>query len=114
MPPDEARQKIVDELHNPDGGFAYLHHCIDQQDFAKLLEFTKTYDQNLRKTAMGGLKALKVDSERATQLSNAVTFDLIGMNRASRPGQENAEQAAQYLKELERDVQLFLDLPERE
>lgn len=88
-----------------------MQRCIDERDFSGLLEFTKTYDQVLRKGAMGKAKKTLTDSkEVATQLSNAVTFDLIGINRSSRPGKENAEDAAKYLQELRDDVQKFLDL----
>jgi len=43
-------------------------------------------------------------------MSNAVTFDLIGINRASRPGKENAEEQNRYLEELKKDVERFLEL----
>ena len=83
---------------------------IQQEDYAQLLDFTKTYDQNLRKTAMGGLKTIVVDGNRATELANAVTFDLIGMNRSARSGQENQAAANRYLDQLVSDVQAFLAL----
>ncbi len=55
-------------------------------------------------------KSLLTEKETATQYSNAVTFDLIGINRSSRPGKENASDAAKYLQELREDVQRFLEL----
>lgn len=100
------------ELQSAEGGIAYMQSCIDKADFTGLLEFTKTYDQVLRKGAMGkAKKTLMVESkDAAVLLSNAVTFDLIGINRSSRPGKENAQDAAKYLQELRVDVQKFLDL----
>ena len=39
-----------------------------------------------------------------------VTFDLIGINRASRPGKENKDEHLRYLQELKVDIQKFLEL----
>ena len=112
MPVDEALALVKYELTNEKGGVAFMQNCIDQKDFAALLEFTKTYDQNLRKTAMGSAKsALEGDT---TSLTNSVTFDLIGINRSSRPGQENAAEAQRYLDELKSDVNTFLALKRKE
>jgi hypothetical protein len=110
LDPTTARTRLEYELHDPNGGIATLQHAIDQGDFARLLEFTKTYDQVLRKQYMGALKKVVVNGTQATSLSNAVTFDLIGINRSSRPGQTSVEQAQKYLNELKVDVQAFLDL----
>jgi hypothetical protein len=69
----------------------------------------------LRKTYLGkGLKPVIADGNRATELANAVTFDLIGINRNARPGQTNAVGANQYLQELRDDIQAFLALPRTE
>ena len=86
---------------------------IDNQDFPGLMEFTRTYDLELRKLRMGKAKKLlqsKELKEQATSYANAVTFDLIGINRNSRKGQENAEGANKYLQELRDDVAKFLSL----
>ena len=86
---------------------------IDAQDFPGLLEFTRTYDLELRKLRMGKAKKLlqsKELKEKATSYANAVTFDLIGINRNSRQGQENVEGANKYLQELRDDVTAFLAL----
>lgn len=94
-------------------GVAYMQECIDRKDFAALMEYSKTYDQILRKGAMGTAKKMLEDKqtkELATTYCNSVTFDLIGINKNSRPGQENVEQASKYLQELKDDVQKFLDL----
>lgn len=100
------------ELNDSSGGLAYMQNCIDKNDFASLMEFTKQYDQILRKASMGKAKKLlpKELRSKATEISNAVTFDLIGMNRSSRPGQEDAPKAQQYLNELKIDVQKLLDM----
>jgi hypothetical protein len=101
------------ELTNPGGGLAYIQEKIDQQDWSGLMEFTRTYDLELRKVRMGKAKKLLQDDEikaRATEYGNAVTFDLIGINRSSRKGQENVESANKYLQELRDDVRNFLTL----
>jgi hypothetical protein len=113
--PQEAEQQILYELKNPNGGIAYMQRQIDEGNFEALMEFTKTYDQSLRKTYLGkGLKPVIADGNRATELANAVTFDLIGINRNTRPGQTNAVGANQYLQELRDDIQAFLALPRTE
>jgi len=108
-PWDAVRQ----ELYDPNGGVAYLQSCLDQRNFAAVLAFTKEYDQILRKAAMGQAKKTlhdKAAKEQATAACNAVTFDLIGMNRNARPGQENYEQAVKYLQELKQDAEALLAL----
>jgi len=103
------------ELYDPKGGVAYMQSCIDKNDFASLLEFTKQYDQVLRKAAMGKAKKLlptKELKEVGTAACNAVTFDLIGMNRNSRPSQENMAEVSKYLQELRQDAEKLLQLEE--
>ena len=99
------------ELNDPNGGVAYMQQRIDEQDFPGLMEFTKGYDLELRKLRMGKAKKLlqsKDVKEEATGYANAVTFDLIGINRNSRKGQENVDGANKYLQELRDDVTKFL------
>lgn len=101
------------ELRSPEGGVSYMQGRINEQDFPGLMEFTKTYDQELRKLRMGKAKKLlqsKELKEQATSYANAVTFDLIGINRNSRKGQENVEGANKYLQELRDDITKFLSL----
>jgi hypothetical protein len=65
------------------------------------------------KKRMGLAKKLLQDKEvrsQATKYANAVTFDLIGINRSSRKGQENVEFANKYLQDLREDIQKFLSL----
>eukprot|EP00980_Cylindrotheca_fusiformis_P027972 scaffold22575_cov141-Cylindrotheca_fusiformis.AAC.3 len=99
------------ELSDPNGGVAYMQQKIDENNFPALMEFTKTYDQELRKLRIGKAKKLlqsKETKEEATKYANAVTFDLIGINRNSRIGQESTEGANKYLQELRDDVEKFL------
>ena len=85
---------------------------IDDRDFEGLMEFTKGYDQVLRKRYMGKAKKLlpKELQEKATIFCNSVTFDLIGINRNSRKGQESYEGASKYLAELKQDAESLLAL----
>mmetsp|Transcript_97741 Transcript_97741/g.273535 ORF Transcript_97741/g.273535 Transcript_97741/m.273535 type:complete len:201 (-) Transcript_97741:195-797(-) len=117
LPTKEAVTTAFDsiryELQNPAGGVSIMQSRIDAQDFVGLMEFTRTYDLELRKLRMGKAKKLlqsKELKEQATSYANAVTFDLIGINRNSRSGQENVEGANKYLQELRDDVAKFLAL----
>jgi hypothetical protein len=113
-----VKQKAFDqvrfELEDPAGGISIMQKLIDDQNWASLLDFTKTYDQVLRKAKMGAAKKLlpKESQDAATLAANGVTFDLIGINRASRKGQESAELANKYLNELRDDVKALLALQE--
>jgi hypothetical protein len=110
LDPATAREKILFELDNAQGGIAFLQDALTRGDTKTVLEFTKSYDTVLRKAYMGAVKKTLADGDKATALSNAVTFDLIGINKASRPGQVSGEQAQKYLDELKADVRAFLDL----
>lgn len=117
LPTKAAVQTTFDairyELQSPEGGVSYMQARIDAKDWAGLMEFTKTYDLELRKLKMGKAKKLlpsKELKEKATGYANAVTFDLIGINRNSRQGQESVEGANKYLQELRDDVATFLTL----
>jgi hypothetical protein len=117
LPTKEAVKTLYDdiryELENPKGGVAYMQARVDDKDFEGLMEFTRTYDLELRKLRMGKAKKLLQSTElkeKATGYANAVTFDLIGINRNSRKGQENQEGANKYLQELRDDVAKFLSL----
>jgi len=111
----ECFNSVRYELQNNKGGVSYMQERIDKEDWLGLLEFTRTYDLELRKLRMGKAKKLLQDKEikaKATSYANAVTFDLIGINRSSRKGQENVESANKYLQELRVDMIKFLDLEE--
>eukprot|EP00526_Cylindrotheca_closterium_P022374 CAMPEP_0113628392 /NCGR_PEP_ID=MMETSP0017_2-20120614/14710_1 /TAXON_ID=2856 /ORGANISM="Cylindrotheca closterium" /LENGTH=185 /DNA_ID=CAMNT_0000538693 /DNA_START=25 /DNA_END=582 /DNA_ORIENTATION=+ /assembly_acc=CAM_ASM_000147 len=106
---DEVRYEVTD----PNGGVTYLQQKADEKDFAGLMEFTKTYDLELRKLKMGKAKKLlqsKELKEEATGYANGVTFDLIGINRNSRKGQENVDGVNKYIQELRDDANKFLNL----
>lgn len=109
----KAFDEIRYELTDPNGGLAYLQRKADEEDFAALMEFTKTYDQELRKLKMGKAKKLlqsKELKEEATGYANGVTFDLIGINRNSRNGQENVDGVNKYIQELRDDANKFVNL----
>lgn len=101
------------ELEDPAGGIATLERRISAKDFEGVMDFTKNYDGFFRKARVGRARKLLTDKklkDDAVLMSNAITFDLIGINRASRPGQENQEEANKYLGELKADIQKILDL----
>lgn len=101
------------EREDAKGGIAIMQQLLDDGDFTGLLEFTKTYDQILRKLKWGRAKSFltnNAEKEVATMQGNAITFDLIGMNRSSRPGQENAQAAQKYLNELKTDLEKVIEM----
>lgn len=101
------------ELQDPSGGISIMQERIDKRDWPGLMEITKGYDLELRKLRMGTAKKLlqsKELKEKGTEYANAVTFDLIGINRNSRSGQESVEGANKYLQELRDDIAKFLTL----
>ena len=117
LPTKEAVTECFDfirfELESKDGGVAKMQKSIDAGDFDGLLDFSKGYDQEFRKRRLGNAKKLLQDKEikaKATEYANAVTFDLIGINRSCRKGQESIESANKYLQELRDDTNKFLAL----
>lgn len=101
------------ELNDPNGGVAYLQKKADENDFEALMEFTKTYDPEIRKLRMGRAKKLlqsKELKEEATCYANGVTFDLIGINRNSRKGKESVDDVNKYIQELRDDANKFINL----
>lgn len=107
----KAFDAIRYQLEDPDGGVAYLQACVDKVDYEALFEFTKTYDLEFRKAKMSlAKKKFKMGGDLPTQLCNNVTFDLIGMNKSCRKGQENIALTQKYLNELKTDVSKFLEL----
>jgi hypothetical protein len=68
----------------------------------------------LRKKLMGAAAKQylteKPYKERGQTLRNAVTFDLIGINKACRGAQPDWEAAQRYYNELVDDVQAFVNL----
>ena len=104
-------QNVRDELEK--GGIVELGVLIEKEDFNGIMEFTKEYDLDFRKAKMGKARKFitsKEDKEKAVLLCNAVTFDLIGMNKASRTGQQNIENVKKYYQEMKDDVNSFLEM----
>ena len=120
LPIFTSRQEALDaidfELTNPFGSIAQLEQAIEEQNFTILLELTKTMDQTLRKKILSNAKTFVTITTTTTntntpqQICNNVTFDLIGMNKFSRPGKENIQQVNQYLNELKNDLQQMKEL----
>ncbi|KAL7454702.1 hypothetical protein ACHAWC_006312 [Mediolabrus comicus] len=108
-----AFDAIRSELTSPTGVVTTLSNLIDTGSFEDILQYTKESDAYFRKAKMGKAKKLLTDKDvksNATLICNAVTFDLIGINRASRPGKENREDQLKYLDELRKDIEKFLEL----
>ena len=107
----DSFQAVRDELNS--GGVASLVTLIENEDYEKIMDFTKEYDLEFRKAKMGKARKFltsKDDKEKAVALCNAVTFDLIGMNKASRVGQRDIERVKKYYGELKADIETFLEL----
>ena len=101
------------ELESPEGGVAALTALVEAEDFTAVMDFTKDYDLDFRKLKMGRARKLLTDAslkDDAVLKCNAVTFDLIGINRNSRKGQENRDEALKYVVELKNDIATFLEL----
>ena len=113
---EQAFRDIRKELYGEEftdmgkgGGILFLKKLILNQEWAKIKEFTKFYDAEFRKVKLGKARKLftnKKLKEEALQLSNAITFDLIGINKASRVS--NTEEALRYWEELKQDIEKFL------
>ena len=98
------------ELEDPSGGIPALQKAIETKDWEDVKGFTKFYDLEFRKAKMVKARKMFPDSEmrgETLQLCNNVTFDLIGINRASRVEDQN--EALKYLDELKEDVKAFLE-----
>jgi len=110
----EAFDAIRYELTNPSGVVGTLTNLInDGNSYEEVMQYTKESDAYFRKAKIGKARKLLTDKEiksGSIQLSNAVTFDLIGINRASRPGQEDKDVQLKYLDDLKKDIEQFLEL----
>jgi hypothetical protein len=109
----EAFDAIRNELTSSTGVVATLSNLIDNGSFEEILQYTKESDAYFRKAKLGKARKLLTDKDlkgESVLMSNAVTFDLIGINRASRPGKENREDQLRYLEELKKDIEKFLEL----
>ena len=98
--------------HPPADQAAQIHEAVSNRSYERLLEFTKVYDLSFRKGTLGDArKSLLSKSGRAegTLITNAVTFDLIAINKAARKGGDGpAADAA--LARLDADVRDLLAL----
>ena len=87
---------------------------IAAKDYGELREFTKQWDLDFRKAVLG--KARKAmpkgpDRDRAVLVANAVTFDLIGINKAIRNiGNEDDAEARRWFDTLVDDIRDYLTL----
>ena len=110
----EAFDAIRYELTNPSGVVGTLTNLInDGNSYEEVMQYTKESDAYFRKAKIGKARKLLTDKEiksGSIQLSNSVTFDLIGINRASRPGQEDKDVQLKYLEDLKKDIEQFLEL----
>lgn len=109
----ETFDAIRSELTSPDGVVATLTSLVDSGSFEEILQYTKESDAYFRKAKIGKARKLLTDPDlkgEAVLMSNAVTFDLIGINRASRPGREDRGEQLRYLEELKKDVGKILEL----
>ena len=105
----EAAAAVQYELTDPAGSVGRLQAAADATNYSALLEMTKTMDQSLRKAVVKQAAYYWPDGAAATQYSNAVTFDLIGINRNARAGQENAAGVQQYVDALKQDLKVILE-----
>ena len=110
----EAFNAIRYELTNPSGVVGTLTNLInDGNSYEEVMQYTKESDAYFRKAKIGKARKLLTDKEiksGSIQLSNSITFDLIGINRASRPGQEDKDVQLKYLEDLKKDIEQFLEL----
>mmetsp|Transcript_9779 Transcript_9779/g.9436 ORF Transcript_9779/g.9436 Transcript_9779/m.9436 type:complete len:210 (-) Transcript_9779:213-842(-) len=100
------------ELESPEGGVAALKALVEAEDFTAVMDFSRDYDLEFRKLKMGRARRLLSDvslKDEAILKCNAVTFDLIGVNRSSRKGQENRDEALKYVGEMKKDIATFLE-----
>lgn len=109
----DAFDAIRFELNDASGVVASLGNLIENGSFEEIIQYTRESDLYFRKEKLGKARKLLTDKDLkgdAVLMSNAVTFDLIGINRASRPGKESKEEQMKYLGELKKDIKIFLEL----
>uniref|UniRef100_A0A7S2VE51 Uncharacterized protein n=1 Tax=Entomoneis paludosa TaxID=265537 RepID=A0A7S2VE51_9STRA len=113
---EQAFDALRQQLYDREGSVAQLQLAIEHQDYTALLDMTKEMDQTLRKQVVGSCKyyVQANAADQAQQLSNNVTFDLIGMNKSARPNQRDLAQAQRYLQELTQDLEQMLALEPKE
>lgn len=109
----EAFDAVRHGLTDSKGVVSTLSNLIDDGSFEDIILYTRESDAYFRRAKMGRARKLLTDKDlkgEALLMNNAVTFDLIGINRASRPGKENRDEQLRYLGELKNDIKKFLEL----
>lgn len=83
---------------------------IEEGRWDDVKAFTRQYDAGFRGTVLkGAWKSMEGEARnKGVQLSNAFTFDLIGLNKAARVG--DREEALHRLDVIKEDLQAFLGL----
>mmetsp|Transcript_53635 Transcript_53635/g.92278 ORF Transcript_53635/g.92278 Transcript_53635/m.92278 type:complete len:212 (+) Transcript_53635:90-725(+) len=99
------------------GGVAKLDSMVAAGDWENILEFTKLYDLSFRKVelyrvATALLPIDKSKHDKAKEIRSTITYDLIAVNKASRPQfREIAAPASrQAMETLKKDLADFLAL----
>lgn len=101
------------ELEDSEGVVTKLDALVRKQNYEELIDFTRETDLYFRKIKMGRARKLLTDKslkDESVLMCNAVTFDLIGVNRSSRPGREDTEGALKYVEQMKIDIKKFLTL----
>ncbi len=109
----EAFMKVRIEYEK--GGVKALGDLVDEENWEKVLEFTKLYDLSFRKFLMKGAADGIIDDsarKKAKEIRNEVTFDLIAVNKAARPQYRSVAKAAAQdaMRVLRGDLETFLAL----
>lgn len=96
------------------GGLRFMAERLAAEDYGELREFTKQWDLDFRKAVLGAArKAMPKgpDRDRAVLVANAVTFDLIGINKAIRKvGNEDPAEAKRWYNTLVDDITDYVTL----
>jgi len=88
------------------GGVVELGQMVENEEWERILEFTKLYDLSFRKLTLKQVaNALtdKASQDKANEIRSKITFDLIAVNKASRPqfraiAKPSAEEAMRVLR----------------
>jgi len=115
LTPEEAKERFTAvQSAFDDEVYPALSKAIEASDWAEIKEITKGMDQSFRKGRMGPAKKALPTSEDKSQaqlLMNAITFDLIGINKAAR--KEDKQEALETLSVMKDEVRQFLLLQEK-
>ena len=114
---DEGFQLLRKELQ-PEGGIYKLSQMVESEDWESILAYTKVYDLSFRKLTMKQVtNALALagmsDSEKVgKELRDKFNYDLIALNKASRPQFRSIARASADadMLELKEDLRKFIAL----